>query len=51
MVKLLLTDGLEGITEKEHLELTKTVNEILIAVEPVKEKETGEDPVEEPCTC
>lgn len=49
MVKLLLQQGLEGITVEAHSRLTRMVNELLSSTEPVPEPLSS--PAEKPGGC
>lgn len=51
LIKQLLEEGIDGITEKEHSDLNKIMRELMDAVTPVPEEVEETDVEEKPGGC
>ena len=52
LIRLLLEDGINGITEKEYIDLSEMIQNLLSSTTPdAKPEEPGEQPDEKPGGC
>lgn len=51
LIKLLLEEGIDGISEQEHRELSDMIKELMDSATPVPEVREEEEPDEKPDGC